>query len=61
MGLPCNFTSGSSGGPWLMSFNGEFGYIDGVTDFIYSSLPGYIFSAYFGNNAESLYDAMADL
>jgi hypothetical protein len=61
MGPPCNFTDGSSGGPWLMSFNGEFGYIDGVNDFIYSSLPGYIFSAYFGNNAESLYDAMANL
>jgi V8-like Glu-specific endopeptidase len=60
-GLACNFTGGSSGGPWLMEFNGEFGYIDGVNDFIYSSLPGYIFSAYFGNNAESLYDAMANL
>ena len=44
-----------------MSFNGEFGYIDGVNDFIYSSLPGYIFSAYFGNNADSLYNAMANL
>jgi V8-like Glu-specific endopeptidase len=61
MGLPCNFTGGSSGGPWLMDFNGEFGYIDGVNDFVYSSLPGYIFSAYFGNNADSLYNAMANL
>ena len=61
MGLPCNFTGGSSGGPWLMSFNGEFGYVNGVNDFGYSSLPGYIFAAYFGNNAASLYDAMANL
>ena len=61
MGLPCNFTGGSSGGPWLMDFNGEFGYINGVNDFVYSSLPGYIFSAYFGNNADSLYNAMANL
>jgi V8-like Glu-specific endopeptidase len=61
MGLPCNFTGGSSGGPWLMSFNGEFGYVNGVNDFDYSSLPGYIFAAYFGNNAASLYDAMANL
>ena len=30
MGLPCNFTGGSSGGPWLMSFSGEFGYVNGV-------------------------------
>ena len=61
MGLPCNFTGGSSGGPWLMSFNGEFGYINGVNDFGYSTLPGYIFAAYFGNNAGSLYNAMANL
>jgi V8-like Glu-specific endopeptidase len=61
MGLPCNFTGGSSGGPWLMSFNGEFGYVNGVNDFGYTSLPGYIFAAYFGNNAASLYDAMASL
>jgi len=61
MGLPCNFTGGSSGGPWLMSFNGEFGYVNGVNDFGYSSLPGYIFAAYFGNNAGSLYNAMANL
>jgi V8-like Glu-specific endopeptidase len=60
-GLACNFTGGSSGGPWLMSLNGEFGYIDGVNDFVYTSLPGYIFSAYFGNNADSLYNAMANL
>ena len=61
MGLACNFTGGSSGGPWLMSFNGEFGYIDGVNDFGYSSIPGYIFSAYFGNNAAALYNSVANL
>jgi len=60
-GLACNFTGGSSGGPWLMSFNGTSGYINGVNDFVYTSLPGYIFSAYFGNNADSLYNAMANL
>jgi len=61
MGLPCNFTGGSSGGPWLMAFNGEWGYVNGVNDFGYSSLPGYIFAANFGNNAASLYNAMANL
>jgi V8-like Glu-specific endopeptidase len=61
VGLACNFTPGSSGGPWLMDFNGEFGYIDGVVDFGYTSLPGYVFSAYFGTNAESLYNTMANL
>jgi V8-like Glu-specific endopeptidase len=61
MGLACNFTGGSSGGPWLRSFGGEFGYINGVNDFGYSSLPGEIFSAYFGNNADSLYNSVANL
>jgi V8-like Glu-specific endopeptidase len=61
MGLACNFTGGSSGGPWLMSFNGQLGYVNGVNDFGYSALPGYIFAAYFGNNASSLYNAMASL
>lgn len=61
MGLACNFTGGSSGGPWLRAFGGEFGYINGVNDFGYSSLPGYIFSAYFGNNADALYNSVANL
>jgi len=59
-GLACNFTGGSSGGPWLMSFNGEYGYINGVNDFDYPSIPGEIFSAYFGNNADTLYNAVAN-
>jgi hypothetical protein len=61
MGLYCNFTGGSSGGPWLRSFGGELGYINGVNDFDYSSLPGEIFSAYFGNNADALYTSVATL
>jgi hypothetical protein len=59
-GLNCNFTGGSSGGPWLAFFNGEWGYINGVNGFDYPSLPGYIFSAYFGNNAASLYNSVAN-
>ncbi len=61
MGLACNFTGGSSGGPWLRSFGGEWGYINGVNDFGYTSLPGDIFSAYFGNNADALYNSVANL
>jgi hypothetical protein len=61
MGLNCNFTGGSSGGPWLAFFGGEFGYVNGVNDFGYTSLPGYIFSAYFGTNADNLYNAVANL
>jgi V8-like Glu-specific endopeptidase len=61
MGLNCNFNGGSSGGPWLSSFNGEWGYINGVNDFGYSSLPNYIFAGYFGSNAGNLYNAVAGL
>jgi V8-like Glu-specific endopeptidase len=61
MGLACNFTGGSSGGPWLRAFGGEWGYINGVNDFGYSSLPDDIFSAYFGNNAYALYNSVANL
>ena len=55
VGLECNMTPGSSGGPWLAWFNGEFGYINGVNAFGYSSIPGYVFSPYFGTDAYDLY------
>jgi V8-like Glu-specific endopeptidase len=61
MELTCNFTGGSSGGPWLMSFGGEFGYVNGVNDFTVNGLSGKVFSAYFGNNAAALYNVTASL
>ena len=62
MGMTCNFTGGSSGGPWLMYFNGEVGYINGVNDFSYPFfLPGYMFSLYFGGNVGSFYNDIAYL
>jgi V8-like Glu-specific endopeptidase len=61
-GLNCNFTGGSSGGPWLMSFNGEFGYVNGVNDARYGwPYSGDITSLYFGNNALTLYQATQNL
>jgi V8-like Glu-specific endopeptidase len=61
MGLSCNFTGGSSGGPWLSAFGGEFGYINGVNDWNAYALPGVMLSAYFGNNAGNLYNTVANL
>lgn len=55
IGLGCNFTGGSSGGPFLAFFGGEFGYINGVNAFKYTSLPNYVFSPYFGTDAYNLY------
>ena|SRR5690348_15102543 len=37
------------------------GISTGVNDFVYSSIPGEIFSAYFGNNAYALYNSVANL
>jgi hypothetical protein len=60
VGLACPFLN-AAGGPWLASFGGEFGYVNGVNAFGYSSLPGYVFSPYFGSNAGALYNAAANL
>jgi V8-like Glu-specific endopeptidase len=61
--LKCNFTGGSSGGPWLMDFNGQYGYINSVVDTggYGAPLTGDIAGLYFGNNAGSLYNAVANL
>jgi V8-like Glu-specific endopeptidase len=59
--LHCNFTGGSSGGPWLMGFNGTLGYVNSVNDAGYSLYPGYIAGLYFGNNAANLYTAVKNL
>lgn len=59
--LPCNFTGGSSGGPWLTGFDGEWGYVNGVNDATYSSYPSDMASLYFGNNVRALYDATQNL
>lgn len=60
-GLGCNFTGGSSGGPWLAAFGGTFGYLTGVNSFTLNGLSGEMFSPYFGNNAANLYNSVAAL
>lgn len=58
LGLNCNMTGGSSGGPWLMYFDGYFGYVNGVNSYKYTNDPSRIYSPYFGNAAGSLYNAV---
>jgi hypothetical protein len=60
-GLACNFTGGSSGGPWLMQFGGEFGYVNGDNAYVLYALPGDMFSPYYGGNAVTLYNSVANL
>jgi V8-like Glu-specific endopeptidase len=60
--LNCNFTGGSSGGPWLMDFNGQWGYINSVNDANgYFLFGGQMGGLYFGNNAGNLYNTVANI
>ncbi len=51
-------TGGSSGGAWLRSFNGNWGYVNGHNDYIYTNAPSYMHSPYYGNQVASLYNAV---
>ena len=48
--IPCNMTGGSSGGPWLISINGTFGYVNGHNDFKYNSDPAHMYSPYYDSD-----------
>ena len=48
-------TGGSSGGGWLKSFDGQWGYINGHNDYKYDNQPQYMFSPYYGNQVKDLY------
>ncbi len=43
----CDMTGGSSGGPWLISLNGNFGYINGHNDFKYTNDNYHMYSPYY--------------
>lgn len=51
-------TGGSSGGPWLRNYDGNYGLINGHNDFVYTSSPNYMYSPYYGNQVGSLYNAV---
>ncbi|GAA3436724.1 trypsin-like serine peptidase [Kutzneria kofuensis] len=54
-------TGGSSGGAWLMSFDGNWGYINGHNDFKYNASPQYMYSPYYGNQVLSLYNTVRNI
>jgi hypothetical protein len=52
VGIGCDMTGGSSGGPWVLDFkrlNDDGNYLNGVNSYGYSSLPNVMFSPYFGD------------
>lgn len=51
-------TGGSSGGPWLRSFNGSWGYVNGHNDFVYTASPSWMYSPYYGDQVASLYQTV---
>jgi hypothetical protein len=56
-----SMTGGSSGGPWLNWFDGNWGYVNGHNDFKYNGFPQYMFSPYYGNQVADLYNVVRNL
>ncbi len=60
--MPCNMTRGSSGGGWMLDYNGNWGYLNGVNSRIERIVnPTIMVSPYFDNDAWSLYNATRHL
>ena len=58
IGLACDMTGGSSGGPWFRTFSEATGtgVQTSVNSFKYNFLQTYMFGPYFGNDAQNLYN-----
>lgn len=58
VGMKCNMTGGSSGGPWLGWFDGWTGWVNGNMSYKIVWDPTRSFSPYYGNAVGSLYNAV---
>ena len=61
VGMGCDMTRGSSGGPWIKDFSGVAGsanFLNGNNSYRYTSRPEEMFSPYFGDAAKTLWDQM---
>lgn len=54
-------TGGSSGGPWLLGFDGNFGFINGHNDFKFNNLPQFMYSPYYGDQVAAVYNAVRNI
>ena len=64
VGIGCDMTAGSSGGPWIVNFSGDAGsanYLNGNNSYRYSEGPEEMFSPYFGDAAQSLRDELVSI
>ncbi|MFC4059277.1 trypsin-like serine peptidase [Planomonospora corallina] len=59
LGLGCDMTGGSSGGPWFLGFDERTGTgtLNSVNSFKYGFAPGWMFGPYFGPEAHAVYQA----
>jgi V8-like Glu-specific endopeptidase len=56
--IPCDMTRGSSGGPWLHGYDGNWGYLNGVNSRIDRIVgPTIMLSPYFDDTAVSLFNS----
>jgi hypothetical protein len=58
IGLGCDMTGGSSGGPWFLRFDeaAGTGVQNSVNSFKYNFLPTHMFGPYFGADAQNVYN-----
>ncbi|MDV6012665.1 peptidase [Haloechinothrix sp. LS1_15] len=58
IGMRCDMTGGSSGGPWFLGFDEQAGtgVQNSVNSFGYIFLPGVMFGPYFGDAAQEVYE-----
>jgi V8-like Glu-specific endopeptidase len=64
VGIGCDMTGGSSGGPWIINFSGDVGpanYLNGHNSYRYTESPEEMFSPYFGDAAQSLRDELVSI
>ncbi len=61
VGIGCDMTGGSSGGPWILNFKGSAGttnYLNGNNSYRYVGYPKEMFSPYFGTGSYNLWSAL---
>ncbi|HEX6353538.1 peptidase [Actinophytocola sp.] len=58
IGMTCNMTGGSSGGPWFLQFNeaAGTGVVNSVNSYKINFIPTWMFGPYFGADAQNLYN-----
>lgn len=58
LGMTCDMTGGSSGGPWFLKFDESTGtgLQNSVNSFKYNFMPNWMFGPYFGADAQRLYE-----